>query len=129
VPELAPAPAPAPIVAAPERRPSREAIAARARRTSAPPSQLASEDASAVAAAMRALRVEKDPARARALLARYLGEHPNGALAEEALAMTIEAALAHRDTDVSVLAARYLRLYPLGSFAALARDALVAQQP
>jgi len=128
VPELAPVPAPAPIAAAPERRPSRDAIAARARRPSAPQPQPASEDASAVAAAMRALRVEKDPARARALLARYLGEHPNGALAEEALAMTIEAALAHRDTDVSVLATRYLRLYPQGSFAALARNALVAQQ-
>ena len=52
----------------------------------APP---AGEDASAVSAAMRALRVERNPVRARGLLARYLGEHPNGSLAEEALAMSI----------------------------------------
>ena len=67
------------------------------------------------------------PARARGLLSRYLAEHPNGALAEEALAMSIEAAIAHHDTDVAALASRYLRLYPHGSFQALARNALVAQ--
>ena len=84
----------------------------------------AGEDASGVSAAMRALRVERDPVRARGLLARYLAEHPNGTLAEEALALSIEAALAHRDADVVALASRYLRLYPRGSFQALARQAL-----
>jgi hypothetical protein len=73
---------------------------------------------------MRALRVERNPVRARALLARYLGEHPKGSLAEEALAMSIEAAIADHDADVTALAARYLRLYPQGSFQALARQAL-----
>jgi hypothetical protein len=84
----------------------------------------AGEDATGVSAAMRALRVERDPVRARGLLARYLAEHPNGTLAEEALALSIEAALAHRDADVVALANRYLRLYPRGSFQALARQAL-----
>jgi hypothetical protein len=122
-----PAPAPAaPIAVAPAIRAA--AAAPRARRPSAPALQPPGEDASTVSAAMRALRVEHNPVRARVLLARYLGEHPNGNLAEEALAMTIEAALAHRDADVGALAARYLRLYPQGSFAALARNARVAQQ-
>ena len=76
---------------------------------------------------MRALRVEHNPVRARGLLARYLAEHPSGNLAEEALALSIEAALAHHDVDVVALANRYLRLYPHGSFAALARQALASQ--
>jgi len=74
----------------------------------------------AVLAGMRALRLDHDPVRARALLAAYLERHPNGALAEEALALTIEAAVAHRDGDASALGARYLRRYPAGPFRALA---------
>jgi hypothetical protein len=118
------------------RRVSRPAAPPRAPRVvaAAPAGQHASEDASGVSAAMRALRVERDPVRARGLLARYLAEHPNGTLAEEALALSIEAALAHHDADVVVLANRYLRLYPRGSFQTLALQArdgntVVAQPP
>src|SRR5207244_3366230 len=71
------------------------------------PAPGASEDTSAVSAAMRALRVERDPAHARRLLAKYLSQYPKGSLAEEALAMTIEAAIAERDPDVAGVAARY----------------------
>ena len=117
-------PAPvAPIARAPEPRVQRDAIASRPRRA-AVSAALVGEDTSAVSAAMRALRVERNPVRARGLLARYLSEHPNGNLAEEALAMSIEAAIAHHDADVADLASRYLRLYPQGSFHALARQAL-----
>jgi hypothetical protein len=124
----APAPAPAPIASGPAAgAPRAVAVAPRARRPVVAAPQPTSEDASAVSAAMRALRVERNPVRARVLLSRYLGEHPNGNLAEEALAMTIEAAVAHQDADVASLAARYLRLYPRGSFQALARQALAAQ--
>ncbi len=120
-------PAPvAPIARAPEPRVQRDAIASRPRRA-AVSAALVGEDTSAVSAAMRALRVERNPVRARGLLARYLSEHPNGNLAEEALAMSIEAAIAHRDADVADLASRYLRLYPQGSFHALARQALATQ--
>jgi hypothetical protein len=98
----------------------------RAPHTAAAPSPVSGEDTSAVAAAMRALRVERNPVRARGLLARYLAEHPNGNLAEEALALSIEAALAHGDGDVAALASRYLRLYPSGSFRALATQARAA---
>jgi hypothetical protein len=121
-----PTPAPvAPVARAPEPRPPRDAIAPRPRRAAASTASVG-EDTSAVSAAMRALRVERNPVRARRLLARYLNEHPNGNLAEEALAMTIEAAIAHHDADVGDLANRYLRTYPQGSFQTLARQALTA---
>jgi len=76
----------------------------------------AGEDTSAVSQAMRALRVEGDPVGARSLAIRYLGEHPGGALAEEALAIAIEAATVHHDPDAGDLGARYIRLYPSGPF-------------
>jgi hypothetical protein len=76
--------------------------------------------------AMRALRVERNPERARLLLAKYLDRHPRGALAEEALAMSVEAAVAHHDADAGALATRYLRLYPAGHFLALVRQAQTA---
>ena len=116
---------------APVRRASRPVATsspARAPRPVAAPAPVAGEDSSAVTAAMRALRVERNPVRARGLLARYLADHPNGNLAEEALALSIEAALAHHDGDVAALADRYLRLYPRGSFQDLARQARAAYQ-
>jgi len=116
----------APIARAPEPRLQRDAIAPRPHRAATSTAPVG-EDTSAVSAAMRALRVERNPARARGLLARYLSEHPNGNLAEEALAMSIEAAIAHHDGDVADLASRYLRTYPQGSFQTLARQALAAQ--
>jgi hypothetical protein len=128
-PESEPAVAPPVAPPAPPERPAvREpAPASRPRRAPAAAAPAASEDTTPVSAAMRALRVDGNPVRARALLARYLGEHPNGALAEEALAMSIEAAIAHHDGDVAALATRYLRLYPEGSFQGLARQALAAK--
>lgn len=84
------------------------------------------EDTTPVLAAMRALRRAHDPVRARALLDTYLGQHPEGALAEEALALSIEAAVAHGDSDAGSLADRYLRLYPAGPFRSLARQTLAS---
>jgi hypothetical protein len=78
------------------------------------------QETQVVLAGMRALRLDHDPVRARGLLARYLERRPNGALAEEALALTIEAAVAHHDGDAGALGARYLRRYPAGPFRALA---------
>jgi hypothetical protein len=88
---------------------------------------VAGEDTAPVLEAMRALRREQNPGKARALLARYLDRHPAGTLAEEALALSIEAAVAaHQDADAAGLAARYLRLYPTGIFRPLARQTLSA---
>lgn len=84
------------------------------------------EDTSVVSQAMRALRVDRDPVRARVLAKQYLDQYPNGALAEEALAISVEAATAHHDTDAAALGARYLRLYPAGSFRARALRAVAS---
>lgn len=85
-------------------------------RRRAKPHPSAHEDPALVVAATRALRVERDPRRARLLAARYLREHPRGGLAEEALAIEVEAAMDHHDGDTSALAFRYLSLYPHGAF-------------
>ncbi len=76
----------------------------------------APEETAPLLEAMRALRIEQNPARARQLLTDYLGQHPRGFLAEEALVMLVEAAAAHHDSDAAALVARYHRLYPEGAF-------------
>jgi hypothetical protein len=97
-----------------------EARREEARREAARDRETEDQETQSVLAGMRALRVDHDPVRARGLLARYLERHPNGALAEEALALTIEAAMAHRDGDAPALGVRYLRRYPGGPFRELA---------
>jgi hypothetical protein len=89
---------------------------------------LPSDDVTQVASALRALRQNKDPVRARILLNGYLAEHPAGVLAEEALAISIESALAAHDPDAPVLAARYLRLYPKGFFRTLSQDVVARSE-
>lgn len=84
------------------------------------------ENPSLLIAATRALRHNHDPRRARALAARYLATHPSGALAEEALAVAIEAAIDEHDADCAALSRRYLELYPRGSFRSTAQRGLSA---
>jgi len=74
--------------------------------------------------ATRALRRERDPARAGVLLDGYFRRFPHGALAEEALALAIEAAEARGDARARVLARRYLGRYPTGHFRERAERAL-----
>jgi hypothetical protein len=66
--------------------------------------------------ALRALRQDGDPKRARARLDEYLAAHPSGALVEEASALEIEAAAAEDDPQTVDLARRYLDRYPTGRF-------------
>jgi hypothetical protein len=84
----------------------------------------AGEDPSQVAEAVRALRKQGDPARAQALLDRYLRSNPRGALAEDALALAIEAAAARKDPRAADYARRYLARYPHGRFRSVAERAL-----
>ena len=70
--------------------------------------------------AMRALRREGQPARAARLLDEYLRSYPRGLLAEEALALAIEAASANGDPRTKSFADRYLSNYPEGRFRAAA---------
>jgi hypothetical protein len=85
------------------------------------------EDSEILLDAMRALRVEHNPARARAVVSTYLAHHPKGALAEEALVMLVEAAVAQGDSDAPALGARYFASYPRGGFADQVRRALASQ--
>jgi hypothetical protein len=85
---------------------------------------LAGEDPTQVAEAVRALRKQGDPARAQQLLDRYLKGNPRGALAEDALALSIEAAAARKDPRAAEYARRYLARYPNGRFRTVAERAL-----
>ena len=82
------------------------------------------EDPSQVADAVRALRKQGDAARAQALLDQYLRANPHGALAEDALALSIEAAAARKDPHAADYARRYLARYPNGRFKTVAERAL-----
>ena len=78
-----------------------------------------------VHAAVRALRVDGRTSRARALLAEYLSRFPHGALAEDAVALQIEAAVAARDsTAARRWATRYVNDFPSGRFHAVADSVL-----
>ena len=84
----------------------------------------AGEDPSQVAEAVRALRKQGDAARAQALLDQYLKANPHGALAEDALALSIEAAAARKDPRAADYARRYLAKYPNGRFKSVAERVL-----
>ena len=99
----------APELSAPTARPAPARVAARAR----PPR---GEDPSALVEAVRALRSEHDARRAARLLDAYLRAYPHGALAEEALALQIEAAANLKSPRAALFARQYLRDYPGGRF-------------
>jgi hypothetical protein len=87
-----------------------------------------SEDATHVVQAIQALRTERDPARAQALLNDYLKANPRGTLSGDALALSIEAASAQHDPRAADYARRYLAAYPKGKYRDLAKRALEAQR-
>lgn len=88
----------------------------------------AGEDATRVVEAIQALRTERNPARAQALLNDYLKESPRGTLSGDALALSIEAASAQHDPRAAEYARRYLATYPKGKYRELAKRALEAQR-
>lgn len=122
-PTAPPAP-PQPVVArpAPRRAPDK-------RHPAADPAETVRDHAEALQAAVlvdaiAALRRDHDPARAGLLIEYYLRRNPQGALAEEALALAIEAALARDDASARALADDYLSRYPTGRYRVLAHGAL-----
>jgi hypothetical protein len=82
------------------------------------------DDPSRLVEAIRALRTDRDPTRAAGLLAEYLKLYPHGALAEEALALSIEAAADRKDPSAAAFAEQYVRKYPSGRFRRAADQAL-----
>lgn len=82
------------------------------------------DDPSALVDAVRALRGDHDAKRAARMLDAYLRDYPHGALAEEALALEIEAAADLKSPRAAAFAQQYLRTYPDGRFRKLATQAL-----
>lgn len=114
---VAPVPSPAPAVDPVE--------STEARVAAAPP-----EEAALVLAGLRALRRQHDPARAAVLLARYLSRFPQGALVQEAMALSIEAELARGQNQAAAqLAGKYLDRFPAGRFVRVARKAAAQTAP
>ncbi len=97
-------------------------------RAPAPDASARSADAALVHAAVKALRRDGDPEQAARLLERYAERDPNGPLAEEALALRIEAAVARHDPRARALAQDYLGRYPTGRYREAAKRAL-AESP
>lgn len=110
-----------PIASAQPRRPER-AVTNRAR------IQDDAEDPSKVLEAIRALRKQGNAARAQLLLDQYLKMHPTGALSEDALVLSIEAALARHNPRAADYARRYLTSYPSGRFRSLAERVLASRR-
>lgn len=88
------------------------------------PRAASSEDPSRVVDAIQALRTDHDPVRAETLLSEYLARYPHGALTEEAVALSIEAASARHSPGAALFAERYMRDYPNGRFRRAAEQAL-----
>jgi hypothetical protein len=82
------------------------------------------EDPTPIMRAIRALRHDRNPAQAEHLLQEYLRTNPQGALAEDALALLIETASALRSSSAGERATRYLDLYPNGRYRASASRVL-----
>ncbi len=114
--EVAPPPPSAIEPASAPRAEPAQPAPAQPRRAARPAPPAGPEETGILLEAMRALRVDRDPARARSLLSAFLERHPRSELAEEALVMLVEAAVARRDRDASRLADRYFKLYPRGPF-------------
>lgn len=107
-------------------RPAREGVTSRARPAALSPS--ASEKV-LVFEAMRALRRDGHPEQAAKLAAEYLRRNPQGTLAEEALAIAMEASTALRDPLGKNLANQYLASYPRGRFRAFAERVSTRYSP
>ncbi len=84
-------------------------------------------DDALVFSAMAALRQRHDAAAARAMLADYLRRHPEGALAEEARFLAIEAA--PDEIARAAAAGRYLTQFPDGRYRERAARAVAATSP
>jgi len=113
-------PADEPAFTTPERQPS----ATHGKKSGIRLRASSGEDATRVLEAIQALRTERDPDRAQALLDSYLNMHPRGALSGDALALSIEAAAARHDPRAADYAQRYLAAHPNGKYRALATRAL-----
>jgi hypothetical protein len=96
----------------------------------APAKARATEGEASAALMVEAMRARRagNFARARELASEYRLKYPNSALNEEALALSIEAAVALGEGDAYRLAALYLQRYPHGRFRGQAQRALATSR-
>jgi hypothetical protein len=88
------------------------------------------EDPTLVLEAIRSLRTDGDPARASTLLTDYLRSEPTGVLVEDALALSVEAAVARTDREQTVaFAHQYVARFPSGRYSAFVRQAMRSATP
>ena len=88
------------------------------------------EDPAPLLEAIRTLRSGHDPVRAGALLAEYLKAYPHSPLSEDALALSVEAAIARRDVrSGGDLARSYLTQFPKGRYRTFATMAAQSNPP
>jgi hypothetical protein len=88
------------------------------------------EDPGPVLEAIHALRSRSDAPRASVLLADYLRAYPRSVLSEDALALSIEAALARHDPrSAAGFGRRYLEQFPNGRYKAFALQSVRPSQP
>ena len=131
VPKPGPSPAVAPM---PERLPTAPSVGSASSGASPLPHNAGPHvaapplsDVARVHEAAKALRHDADPERALQLLERP-GARISGPLAEEALALRIEASMARGDGRQAKLAAAYLTQYPNGRYKELATKALAGRK-
>jgi hypothetical protein len=94
------------------------------------PAAAAPADSEFVHRAVKALRRDNDPAAAARLLDWHRAHSPDDdPLAEEALSLQIEAALALGEPRARTLAREYLERYPGGRYTAVAQRALAGDDP
>jgi hypothetical protein len=88
------------------------------------------EDPARLLEAIRTLRSEGDAVRAGALLADYLRTYPRSPMTEDALALSIEAAVARHDSRSATESVRqYLAEFPTGRYRIFASRAVPAVGP
>lgn len=104
-----------------DHKPSAKSAAPAGRRVVVAPTL---SEARLVQDAVQALRSGDDPEKAERLLSEYRKNSSSGHLDEEALALTIEVALAKKSPDAARHARLYLQKYPGGKFTPLAKRAL-----
>jgi hypothetical protein len=94
------------------------------------PAPKASQSGPGATLMMEALQARRagDTARAQELTAEYQKKYPNGALKEEALAISMESAAARNDASAVKLAKKYLASFPHGSFTKQAEQVIANQR-
>lgn len=108
----------------PAKRPTRVQPKPAAQKATPAKSLRPGEDPTRVVQAIRALRQQGDATKAQGLLNDYMKKNPNGALSEEALTLSIEAAHTRKDPKAKIYARRYLARFPNGRHRAFASRVL-----